>query len=194
MSDYVIQADAIHANVGHLPADLIAVALYATGTPNIQATGEDWARFPLAGKVRIDQSPDLAEFAAGRADLADIEPGAATIDAFINAAHERVVAGRESAAYVSYSGYPDLLARVNSVKLPGVRYAIANWNWSAAEAMTMLDDNGAWVMVQFASPASNPDTRLPGSGLTLAEAGADLSVKRAGWFPSPALAATAWAE
>jgi hypothetical protein len=194
MSDYVIQVDATHAHAGNLPSDLIAVALYVTGIPYIQATGEDWARFPLAGKVRIDQSPDLTEFAAGRADLADIEPGAGTIATFLTAAKQRVAEGRESAAYIDFAAYPDLLGAVSSARIPGVRYGVANWSWSAAQAMTMLDDNEAWVLVQFASPISNPATRLPGSALTLAQAGADLSVKRAGWFSSPALAATAWAE
>ena len=192
---YVVQVDVTHSNVHNLPPDLIAVAGYVTGTSDIVWDAADFARFPLAGKVRIDQSPGLRLFAEGDADMADLEAGAGTIGTFLDAARQRAAAHHQSAAYISYAGYPDLLAEVKADGLvPQVRYFIANWNWSAAQAVKMLDDNGPWAGVQFASPSSNPGTLVPGSSLTLAEANADLSVKRASWFGSAALAGTGWSE
>jgi hypothetical protein len=196
---YVIQVDATHNSVPNLPTDLIAVAGYVTGTPDILWTTDDWDRFPLAGLVRIDQSPSLSVFAEGNADHArvseaDIESGAGTIAAFVDAARRRESMKLQSTAYVDMSDYPSLVNAVGDSDVGGVRYFIADWSLDMDEAIAKLEKYGNWVGVQFASPSSNPNTNLPGSGLTLATANADLSVKRGTWFPSTALAACAWAE
>jgi hypothetical protein len=190
---YTIQADTIGADAGNLPADLLAVMGYVTGTGDIPWSAADWNRFPYAGKVKIDQSSYLGTFAECHADVADIETGAGTIATFLEAAREREKAGHQSTAYISYSNLSKLILQVERSKISGIRYFVANWSLSASEAMVQLAKSN-WVAVQFASPSSNPDTKLPGSALTLRQANADLSVKVASWFGSQSLAATGWSE
>lgn len=194
MLPYVIQVDTTHKNVPHLPADLIAVMGYDTGSPDIDWTDQDWARFPLAGRVVVDQSLDLAQFAAGKANVADVERGAATVESFIKAAHLRQLKNLESTLYISIDALPAAVTQITAARISGVRHFVADYNMSAVQAIAYLNANPVAVGVQFASPGSNPSTRLPGSALTLVQAGADLSVKRSTWFGSPSLAATAWAE
>jgi len=69
----------------------------------------------------------------------------------------------------------------------GVNLWIADWSLSEAEAVRLLSTSGAYpvVAVQWASPASNPNTTVPGGAKTLAEANLDLSITIASWFPKP---------
>lgn len=191
---FVIQVDATHANVKNLPGNLIAVMGYDTGTPDIAWTASDWARFPLAGEVHVDQSASLSRFAEGKSDVADVEPFAGTVDAFISAARAREEMNLDSTIYISYNPLFAAIKQFDAAKLKRVRWFVADYGWSMKQAISFLNAHSQAVGVQFASPGSNPRTRLPGSTLTLGEAGADLSVKRASWFPSPALAATGWSE
>jgi hypothetical protein len=66
----------------------------------------------------------------------------------------------------------------------GVDLWVANWSLSEAEAARLLTTSGDYpvVAVQWASPTSNPNTPVPGSTRTLAEANVDLSVTVASWF------------
>lgn len=186
MNETVIQIDTIHASVGNIPADASAVAGYVTGTPDIQWTAVDFARFSSerTGIVRIDQSPSLSALAAMRADVGDIETGAATIPAFVAAARERALKGHQTFAYVTQAGASALADALGDLQ-PMVQLWLANWNLSEAGAASLV---GAFVgkcrivAVQFASPSSNPHTILPGSNLSLAQADCDLSVKLASWF------------
>jgi hypothetical protein len=60
-----------------------------------------------------------------------------------------------------------------------VRLWLADWSLSRAQAARLLGtrlDGHKIVAVQWASPASNPDTPLPRSSLTLEQANCDLSV------------------
>lgn len=198
---YAVQIDATAVNAHAIPLNALAVAGYDTGGPLIAWPTPRWESFPLASKLHIDQSPDLTEFKPGRShaarvsDLADIEPFAATIESFIEAAKAREAAGLQSPAYISFAELPQLTFAVRAAGLlASVRYAVADWSWSAAEAQDQLEQHPSWVLAQFASPTSNPGTLLPGTGVALREAQCDLSVKRADWFPAPALAALAWQE
>lgn len=197
--DYEIMLDATHAFAGNIPTAAVAVGGYVTGTPDILWTMEDWRRFPYAGQIRIDQSPDLDIFAQGNADHArisegDIEPGAGTIAAFVKAAKAREEQGLQSTAYISQSGLPAITTAVANAAVKGVRYFVANWSLSLSRAIFALSLNPAWVGVQFASPSSNPFTFVPGTSMTLLEANVDISVKKAGWFGSTAPSMTAWLE
>ena len=67
---------------------------------------------------------------------------------------------------------------------------LANWNLSEAEADAALGTAIAGIRivgVQWASPTSNPGTKVPGSNLTLAQAQLDLSVTVPGWFATHTL-------
>ena len=185
--------DAIHANVRNIPATARGVMGYATGE-GVQWTPEDWDRFPYAGKIRLDQSSALSAFAEGNADGADIESGAGTMGAFLTGAARRRAAGHDSTLYVSADSLPIVRGDVDSHGLTAsVMYAVANWSLTLDQAISLIGTNNI-VLVQWASPDSNPRTLVPGSTLTLAEAGCDLSVKSRGWFGSAYPAFGAYAE
>lgn len=70
----VVGYDATHANVLAIPAAAKVVMGYDTGSPDIRWTEDDWALFPSARRVHIDQgftgSPSLT------ATVRDVERGA----------------------------------------------------------------------------------------------------------------------
>ncbi len=178
---YAVMVDAIHANVSNVPVATGKVAGYVTGTPDIEWVPGDWARFPDSGKVRIDQSPALASWASGAADVADMENGAATQASVIAEALTRKAKGWYSFVYVAEGDFAALQGAVDAAGLLGhVQYWVANWNLDEAQAASQLA--GDVVAVQFASPSSNPDTVVPGGTRTLAQANVDLSVTVPSWF------------
>lgn len=71
-----LMGDAIHANVAALPPGLPLVAGYDTGTPEIAWTAQDWARFPDAVHVIIDQALGDTPSAEAHAYVFDVETGA----------------------------------------------------------------------------------------------------------------------
>lgn len=200
MSMYEIQIDTINGSVGSIagiPRESLAVAGYVTGPPEIMWTPDHWGDFPLAGKVHIDQTQDLAAFASRDGDVADIETGAATIETFINAATKRAEGPNpwDSDAYIGFGSLTPLRDAVTNAGLVAhVGYWVANWNLSMSGAIELLESDALIQAVQFASPTSNPNTLLPGSTFTLSQVNCDLSVKRASWFPSDFPAAIAWNE
>ena len=184
--------DAIHANVGNVPASTPKVAGYVTGTPDIRWTHQDWQRFPRAGTLRIDQSPGLAEYASNAASVADIEPGAGTVGAFVTASQSRLRLHRLLWFYGTQSVISQVSAALTAAGIPLSECGawLANWNLSEAEADAALGTAIAGIRlvgVQWASPTSNPGTKVPGSNLTLAQAQVDLSVTVPGWFATHTL-------
>ena len=184
--------DAIHANVGNVPASTLKVAGYVTGTPDIRWTHQDWQRFPRAGTLRIDQSPGLAEYASNAASVADIEPGAGTVGAFVTASQSRLRLHRLLWFYGTQSVISQVSAALTAAGIPLSECGawLANWNLSEAEADAALGTAIAGIRlvgVQWASPTSNPGTKVPGSNLTLAQAQVDLSVTVPGWFATHTL-------
>lgn len=75
---YIDGADAIGANVAHLPRGLGVVALYVTGDGDVPATPAELAANP--GAIRIAQWPALNVDEAAHADELDVEDGAATLE------------------------------------------------------------------------------------------------------------------
>lgn len=182
-----LMIDAIHDSVGNIPVSTPRVAGYVTGTADIQWTAHDWDRFPKSGRAPIDQSPGLAAYASNDAMIADIEPLAGTVAAYVQACKERVRAGHPLCFYCSQSIVAQVSAALVHAEIPlgNCWVWIANWNLSQAEADAVLGTTVAGVRVvavQWASPTSNPRTLVPGSSLTLAEANVDLSVTRPTWF------------
>jgi hypothetical protein len=172
--------DAIHLNVPNVPVSIPKVAGYVTGSADIEWTSSDWARFPNSGHVRIDQSPALASWASGGADVADMENGAGTQASVIAAALEREKKGWWSFVYVAQGNFTALKDAVAAAKLTKMQYWIADWDMSEAEAAAAL--LGDVVAVQFASPTSNPSTVVPDGTKTLSEANLDISVTVPSWF------------
>lgn len=186
----VIMIDATHTHVHNIPPSTPKVAGYDTGSPDIDWTEADRALFPRAGHVMIDQSLDLLMYNIGDANVADVETGAATIPAFVDATVHRIAHGEQgwiygSGATIAYAA--ERLTRAG-VDLGKVGAWLADWNLNEQEAITRLGTTISGiriVAVQWASPSSNPATIVPGGTQTLAEAQVDLSVTEAGWFAAP---------
>jgi hypothetical protein len=189
-----VMVDAIRVNVRHIPRSTPKVAGYVTGTGDVPWTATQWGYFPKAGHVRIDQSPALAAFSAGRADVADVEFLAGTIGSFIYAVRARIAAGnRWSTIYGTDATIAAAAAELQAAGPHGWYYGhvdcwLANWNLDEAQAAALIGHQIHGLKcraVQWASPTSNPGTVVPGGTLTLAQAQVDLSVARDTWYPAP---------
>lgn len=161
------------------------VALYATGSATIEATAADIAKYKNAGAgvILIDQTASLSVFAAGLADVADIENGAGTYGAAADAVLARQAKGWQSTFYISQSSYEALIAEFSSqVDASLVLFGIANWSDSLAAAEAALTANAHWAYVQYGDPGSNPDTLVPGTNVTLKQSNADIDVAQESWL------------
>lgn len=161
------------------------IASYVTGTDGIMATPAQFSTIAEhCGVFRYDQSTTLDDFASGNADGADIENGAATVVAAVEAATKREAHNWYSWFYISVANLGDARTAVAGAKLQRVQFIVADWNLSQAEAQSFLADsaNADVSAVQWASPSSNPTTICPGTSRTLAQLNVDLNVSRPGWF------------
>ena len=186
--------DAVRTSARNIPASTRKVAGYGTGSGVVPWTPAEWGLFPHAGHVRVDQTPALATFAGGDADVADIEALAGMISSFVVAVKHRIAKGITwSTAYGTDGTLAAVRAALDAAGPHGWYYGhvdcwLADWNLSAAQAAALV---GTLVhgmtcrAVQWASPSSNPRTAVPGGTLTLAQAGVDLSMAEAAWHPAP---------
>lgn len=188
MDDVIDMMDTIRTSVHNIPQSCQKVAGYVTGSGDIPWTDAEWALFPHAGHVTINQAPGSSQPFIG--NVKDIETGAGSIADFV--AEARI---REQQRHWNYAGYVDAAdaaacaAACRSAGLSMVELWIADWRLNRQQAIAQLGTmvNGYPVVgIQWASPTSNPDTIVPGSTLTLKEANIDLSVTVASWFPPPA--------
>lgn len=156
-------------------------AYYATGTQGIEETAAQIAAAKAAGMgvVLIDQTPSLSVFAAGLADIADVERYAGTPAAAAAAVRARQARGWKSTLYVSYSSLPALRAAIGNPE--GVLYGVANYSWSLTASEQLLTQHADWAYIQYGDPASNPHTLVPGTNVTLQQAQADIDVGKAAW-------------
>lgn len=197
MISHALMIDTIHANVPSIPVDTPFIGGYITGTPDIQWTPTDWARFPGSVHNRIWQGhgsyPDIHTF-----DTIDIESGALTPASAAATVRKRVAAGIEwTTLYGSDAALTEasaLIVRMGRDVWNGhVNCILADWNLhfdtdpskdTASHLIGTLIHGMTCVGVQWASPASNPDTLLPGTPWTLRQANCDLNVVDASWRPS----------
>jgi len=181
MTSYVIMLDATGSSSGNIPARAPKIAGYVTGSGSVPWLNSDWTRFPDSGKVRIDQSPSLSAWAAGAADIADVENGAGTTGTAVEGALERKAKGWLSFVYVAGSNLAGMQSAMNAAGLAGhVQYWVADWSLNEAEAASKL--TGDIVAIQYASPTSNPDMPVPGGTQALLQANIDVSVTIPSWF------------
>lgn len=176
--------DTIHADVPNIPRSAPKVGGYVTGTPDIQWTAEDWARFPEAGHVPVNQDPADPSTHG----VADVEEGAYTIAEAVERARARKSAGYGIYNYTDEANVSELCQALTDGGIDGSEIWLANWNLSEEEAAGLLGQavhgypGHVIKAVQWASPTSNPDTKVPGSDLTLKAANVDLSVSVPSWF------------
>jgi hypothetical protein len=156
-------------------------AYYATGSGGIEETlaQVNAAKGAGMGIVLIDQTPELDLFAAGKADVADIEAYAGTATAAHRAVAARQARGERSDLYASWSNQPSLKAAISSPA--GVMYWVADYSWSIGYSMTMLNSHPDWSSIQYGDPNSNPGTLVPGTHVTLAQANADIDIAKSAW-------------
>lgn len=192
MSDPVVQmVDTVHASVGLDLAASPYVAGYVSGTADIKWTSGDWSLFGKNKKVRIWQGYGSYP-GVGMYDVIDVESGAVGVTAAVTE-----ILGREQAGiqWTTVYGTASTIAAVaHALQAYGrkawnghVNCWLANWNLNhdqAAKIIGTMIDGMTCVAVQWASPSSNPNTVLPGSGKTLREANVDLSVVDGTWVPS----------
>ena len=188
----VTMYDTIGDDAKNIPAGAAKAAGYVTGTPDILWPQSAWDRLPKSGKVRVDQSEALDAYAAGAADVGDLEQFAGTLARFAIAAAERHDHGLLNCAYGSRSTLEQLAPALDAVKgmdtgwWRGVTCWLADPSLSLAQASNLVGTEMfgglAVVAVQWATPQSNPDTSA-GTG-TLKSLNLDLSVARADWFPA----------
>lgn len=179
-------------------------AIYVTGTGIVPETAAEITAAEAAGVglIRIDQHPGLPLFRAGKADVADIEQGAATIADAVSAVAERQAAGiKQHVLYISYSSQAALKAAVANPA--GVAYWVADYSWSLGSCQSRLTANTDWVACQYGDPDTNPTTLVPGTSVDLAMAQFDIDCGLTSWVnsflpaapkpaPAPALKAPAW--
>lgn len=160
---------------------------YVTGTPDIDWPAGFWTELAgHTGLFRFDQSPGLNLFTGGAADCADVEAGAATIEAAISSAvHREKDHGWYSWIYFSRSQLEHARQLAADAGLKKVRYVVADWSMNLAAASAFLAANPDTSAVQWASPSSNPGSTVPGTSRTLADLDVDLSVTVDGWFAPP---------
>lgn len=174
--------DIISANAGRAPFVKGGVrAYYATGSPDIMETAKQIAAAKAAGMgvILIDQTFGLALFAAGLADVADIEafagtPGEAALAVAIRQTHKR-----QSTLYVSLSGLANLKAHISNPT--GVLYGVADYSWSQAQSEQLLSQHADWAYTQYGDNITNASTLVPGTNVTCGQAACDIDVAKSSW-------------
>lgn len=184
--DYFPFVDVTGVNAPNIPAvaALGIIALYATGTDGIEATAAEIARFKNAGVgvVLIDQTPSLSVFAAGLADIADVEQGAGTVETAVAAVLDRQAHGWQSTIYLSYDSLDSMIAAfTGEVDRDRVQFGVANYEWSQEQSENLLAANASWAYCQYGDPESNPNTLVPGTSVTLSKAQCDIDVAKGSW-------------
>lgn len=179
--------DATHSHVINVPQSAKRVAGYVSGSPDILWTPSDWTLFRNSQTVRIYQGNGPLD--VHNLDVVDVESGAVIPTVAASIVHARVASGiKWTTIYASES---NLQITANAVKefgsdlFTGHVFAwLADWNLSEQEATARLGTFTAGmttVAVQWASPASNPDTIVPGGTMALKDAQVDLSVSEDTW-------------
>ena len=155
-------------------------AYYATG-PGIMETLAQIAAAKAAGMglILIDQTPGLALFGAGLADVADIEAFAGTpAEAAVQVANRQKHTW-QSTLYVSLDSLPALRAEIKNPV--GVFYGVADYSWSQAQSEQLLDQNADWAYTQYGDNITNAQTLVPGTQVTCGEARCDIDIAKYAW-------------
>ena len=166
-------ADCESVNYVHLPQHLPVLWPYLTGTADVIWSSAQVAHVAPNQVIWVDQG--FQEVSPLKPDEFDIEAGAipvGKVPAIVITRQEHRQITRLYGTWGTYAQVKEELAYQEA--LANVWWRISDWNLSEAAARAAL--LGDVYAVQWASPTSNPNTRLPGTPRTLLTAGADLSV------------------
>ncbi len=162
-----------------------AIWPYITGTDGIAWTPEEIDYFRRGGAhvYLVNQGFSQGPAQALDGDEFDVESGAWTLSSLRTVVAKRREVHWSTRVYCTWSNYgviKEALAEDGTGK--SVFFRIADWNLD--QHLAELELHADVYAGQWASPATNPATLIPGTSLTLAEAGADLSVflnENTGW-------------
>lgn len=198
--------DAEGANAGHIPNTTLFIGAYVSGTGDVPWNQGELNNFPGSHITRIYQGAGAYPGPDGY-DMIDVESEAVTpaqaaqlIQSRVNNGYQWTIVYGTDATLQECSAAIQALGE--SIWNGHVYSFLADWNLNEAEAASTLgtEIHGmTCVGVQWASPSSNPDTVVPGSTETLAQANIDLSVVDATRIilpgkpqPPPPPSAVAW--
>lgn len=183
--------DMIGANVSKVPAIFPYVGAYVSGLEDVPWTLQDILKYSNAKVSRIYQGagtyPGIHGF-----DEIDVEDKAVTPQQAANLVKLRVEAGIQWTTIYATDSNLAIVSQLirdmgESVWNGHVNCRLADWSLDEANAAMKVGTfihGMSCIGVQWASPSSNPLTQLPGTGMTLKQAGVDLSVVDANWTPS----------
>lgn len=150
---------------------------YITGTDGIAWTPQqiDYFRQRGVGIYLVNQGVSQGSGQALDGDEFDFEAGGWTLPNLVDVVQIRRRTSWSTRVYCSWGDYGTIKQALADYGIgKSVFFRIADWNLS--EHMAELELHGDVYAGQWASPTTNPGTLIPGTSLTLAEAGADLSV------------------
>jgi hypothetical protein len=184
----VTMMDAIGASSHNIPVNVARVGAYVTGTGDVPWSTLEKNRFTSKQLVTIDQLP--ADPGDTNAMVCDCEYGAATIKDAVDWCKARIAMKKRPTVYIQASNLTSLVNALVAANIKSADIWLANWNLNLVQATDMVVKSGGpfpIVAVQWASPSSNPNTIVPGTGMTLKTANIDLSVAVANWpeLPTP---------
>lgn len=180
----------VRTAVGNVPNDFEYVFGYVSGLNEVPWTAAEFSKYQGRRITRIYQGagtyPGLDGF-----DEIDVESGACTPQSAADLVAQRVTGGHQWTGI--YGTRSTIEATAALIQAKGadvwnghVYCRLADWNLNETEAAAVVGTHiggMTCVAVQWASPTSNPHTLLPGTGLTLSQAAADLNVVDATLIP-----------
>lgn len=183
--------DTIGTNADALPLHLPAYGAYVSGLDGVPWTQSQLNRVSGSKVFKYWQGAGVVPPVYAY-DVIDVENLAVTPQQAADAVAERVAGGIPWTTIYGTDSYlaqvaTDVQAKGRAVWNGHVNCVLADWNLNETEAMVKVGTfihGMSCVGVQWASPVSNPDTVIPGTGLTLKAVNADLNVIDALWTPS----------
>lgn len=161
-----------------------AIWPYISGSDGIEWTEAQIDHWKATALIyRVNQGYHQGPGDALKGDEFDVENGAWSIAQMVEIVRARRAVSWSTRVYGAWATYGTLKQELAQAGVGGsVWWRIADWNLD--EHLADLELHADVYAGQWASPSSNPATLVPGTRLTLAEAGADLSVvlrENTGW-------------
>lgn len=184
--------DAEGEDANNVPDATPFVGVYVSGTDYVPWTESELSRFPVQRQVRIYQGAGTYPGVGGY-DMIDVESEAVTVAQCASEGEKRVQNGYEWTIIYGTAATLALvetaLSELGDEIWPGHFYCfLADWNLNATTAAAYLGEQISGMTcigVQWASPSSNPNTKIPGGTKTLELGNVDLSVVDASELPLP---------